>query len=158
MIFDYYLRQCRQHKGGETVLIAKQSNLPVLHLYKLQPHKLLQLSHFFFLPLSPKTIANCLTAILLEKQIIVSSRKDNLNVAVIESLLQLIRPLKWMHMLVHSLPPQLFEAANLSFMPFLVGIDRQFLGSISIEDKFVLHVEEDRLSMPTKLPPVGTPL
>ena len=44
---------------------------------------MLQLSHFFNLPLSNKTLACALTAILLEKQLIVTSRSSNLNVMVI---------------------------------------------------------------------------
>lgn len=51
-------------------------------------------------------------AILLEKQILVVSQRHNLGVAVIESLLQMIKPLKWEHMLVHSLPQHLADAVN----------------------------------------------
>jgi hypothetical protein len=78
----------------------------------LNSPSLFQFSHFFNIPLSADIIKTVFLAILLEKQIIVTSKSQNLNVMVIESLLQLIKPLKWEHMLVHNLPFHLIDAAN----------------------------------------------
>ena len=61
---------------------------------------------------------------------------------VIESLLQLIRPLKWeQHMLVHNLPHSLLEVIEESFMPFIVGVQKKFLAEVSTNDKFILFVD-----------------
>jgi hypothetical protein len=95
LVIEYYLEKCNGHRGQDTILVQGGSNRPVLHLYQLRERAVLQFSHFFNLPLSNKTIACALTAILLEKQLIVVSRSSNLNVMVIESLLQIVRPLKW---------------------------------------------------------------
>jgi hypothetical protein len=112
LVLQYYLSKCNFHRGGDTIILQKECNVPVLHLYQLRELNVLQFSHFFNLPLSNKTIKIALTAILLEKQLVVTSRSTNLNVMVIESLLQIVRPLKWEHMLVHNLPSHLMEAAN----------------------------------------------
>lgn len=93
----------------------------------MRSDNLFQLSHFFNLPLSSETLAAALTAILLEKQLILASKSNNLNVMVIETLLQIIKPLRWQHMVVHNLPPHLFDAANENFMPFIVGVNQKYL-------------------------------
>jgi hypothetical protein len=49
----------------------------------MKKNKLFQFSHFFNLPISNQTVSSLLTAILLEKQIIVASKSSNLNVMII---------------------------------------------------------------------------
>jgi hypothetical protein len=83
LILQYYLSKCNLHRGGDTILLQKKSNTPVLHLYQLRELHLFQFSHFFHLPLSNKTIKIALTAILLEKQLVVASQSANLNVMAI---------------------------------------------------------------------------
>lgn len=83
MVIEYYLSKCNDHRGADTILLQKYNNIPVLHLYHLKELSLFQLSHFFNLPLSNKNIQVAITAILLEKQLIIVSRSTNLNVMVI---------------------------------------------------------------------------
>ena len=77
------MTQCKEHRYGESVIIEKSINLPVLHLYKLKSNKLFQFSHFYHLNISSNKLSQILTAILLEKQIIVTSKNSNLSVVVI---------------------------------------------------------------------------
>ena len=60
---------------------------------------------------------------------------------VIESLLQLIKPLRWEHMLVHNLPFHLIDAANENFMPFIIGVHKKHLPHLATKDKYVLIVD-----------------
>ncbi len=36
MILEYYLSKCNSHRGGDTILLQKDNNVPVLHLYQLR--------------------------------------------------------------------------------------------------------------------------
>lgn len=49
----------------------------------------------------------------------------------IESLLEIIKPLKWQHMLVHNLPLHLLDAANENFMPFIVGVNQKHFSDLN---------------------------
>lgn len=50
---------------------------------------------------------------------------------VIESLLEIIKPLKWQHMLVHNLPSHLLDAVNENFMPFIVGVNQKHFSDLN---------------------------
>jgi hypothetical protein len=80
---EYYLGKFNEHKYGEVILFEKSSNWPILHLYKLNNSSLFQFSHFFNIPLTSETIKAVFLAILLEKQIVITSKSQNLNVMVI---------------------------------------------------------------------------
>ena len=152
LVMEYYLGKFNEHKHGEVILFEKSSNWPILHLYKLNPASLFQFSHFFNIPLSTDVVKAVLLSVLLEKQVIITSKSQNLNVMVIESLLQLIKPLKWEHMLVHNLPFHLIDAANENFMPFIIGVHKKYLPHLTTTDKYVLIVDEDKFTVPEAFP------
>ena len=141
-----------EHKFGEVILFEKGSNKSILHLYRLREDNPFQFSHFFNLPLPVETLRQVLVCLLLEKQLVVASKSQNLNVMVIESLLQLIKPLRWEHMLVHNLPSHLVDAAGENFMPFVIGIHKRNLSLLTTSDKYLLVVDEGRLVCPEELP------
>jgi hypothetical protein len=155
LIMEYYLGKFNEHRFGEVILFEKSSNWPILHLYKLNHCSLFQFSHFFNMPLPAELIKTVLLALMLEKQLIVTSKSQNLNVMVIESLLQLIKPLKWEHMLVHNLPFHLVDAANENFMPFIIGVHKKYLSHLNTTDKYVLIVDENKFIMPEPLPNIA---
>lgn len=97
----------------------------------MRSNQLFQFSHFFNLPLSSQTISTAIAALLLEKQIIFVSKSSNQTVMVIESLLEIIKPLKWQHMLVHNLPSHLLDAVNENFMPFIVGVNQKHFSDLN---------------------------
>lgn len=154
LALEYYLGKVNEHKFGEVILFEKGSNKSILHLYRLREDSPFQFSHFFNLPLPAETLRQAVVCLLLEKQVVVASKSQNLNVMVIESLLQLIRPLRWEHMLVHNLPSQLVDAASENFMPFLIGIHKRNLVLLPTADKYLLVVDEGRLLCPDPLPPL----
>jgi hypothetical protein len=64
---------------------------------------------------------------------------------VIETLMQMIQPLKWCYMYAPNLPVELIEAAQESFMPFIVGISKQYLPLISKVNKVIVHIDTDEV-------------
>jgi hypothetical protein len=93
--------------------------------------------------LSALSLRKLISAILTEKQIVFSSSNPNLTVMVIETLMQMIQPLKWCYMYAPNMPVELIEAAQESFMPFIVGVSKQYLPLICKVNKVIVHIDTD---------------
>jgi hypothetical protein len=52
----------------------------------------------------------------------------------------MILPFKWCYMYVPNLPLHLIEAAEESFMPYIVGISKKNLNLINLKGKVVVDV------------------
>lgn len=50
-------------------------------------------------------------------------------------------------MYVPNLPVELIEAAQQSFMPFIVGIPKQYLALISKSDKIIVNIDNDEVEI-----------
>lgn len=92
-------------------------------------------------------IAVILGAMLQEKQIIFVSTNQNSNLALMETLLEMIRPLKWDFLYVPNLPESMLDAAEHSFMPYMVGIHRSYFSQLSTRGRVVVHVDQDSVQM-----------
>lgn len=92
-------------------------------------------------------IAVILGAMLQEKQIIFVSSNQNSNLALMETLLEMIRPLKWDFLYVPNLPESMLDAAEHSFMPYMVGIHRNYYSQLSTRGRVVVHVDQDSVQM-----------
>ena len=120
---------------------------------------LYQLNYFFHLPISGKTLIVALSAILQEKKVIFTSYNQNSNVMLMETLLSMIKPLKWEFLYVPNLPFEMLEAANECFMPMIVGIHKKYFHHITDNtDKIIIHVdtntfegEENLLDLPINI-------
>jgi len=55
----------------------------------------------------------------------------------------MIRPLRWEFMYAPNLPISMFEVAELSFMPYLVGIHRKNIGKINQKDRVIINIDND---------------
>jgi hypothetical protein len=82
-----------------------------------------------------------LSAMFQEKQIIFASRNANLNVMVMETLLEIIHPLKWEYMYVPNLPSEMLEAAQECFIPCMIGVSMKELDRIPLKGKIVVYVD-----------------
>ena len=55
----------------------------------------------------------------------------------------MIKPLKWDHMYVPNLPEDMLDAAEESFMPYLVGLHNRFLNKISKAGRIIIYVDKN---------------
>lgn len=55
----------------------------------------------------------------------------------------MIQPLKWCYMYAPNMPVELIEAAQESFMPFIVGVSKQYLPLICKVNKVIVHIDTD---------------
>lgn len=120
--------------------------MEILHLYCLYD-SLYRFNYFFHVPMSIANIAVILGAMLQEKQIIFVSNNQNSNLALMQTLLQMIRPLKWNFLYVPNLPESMLDAAQHSFMPYMVGIHRNYYSQLSTLGKVVVHVDQNFVQM-----------
>ena len=65
--------------------------------------------------------------------------------------MEMILPMKWHHMYVPNLPHDMIEAADESFMPYIVGIQKKYLSELNTTDRIVIDVDEDSCKINTKL-------
>jgi len=74
--------------------------------------------------LSSQNIIQLVYSILLERQIIFFYSRPELIPNVCESLLALVRPLKWRCLYTPYLPPRMWEILQM-IVPYIVGVDRR---------------------------------
>lgn len=63
----------------------------------------------------------------------------------------MILPFKWYHMYVPNLPHDMLEAADESFMPYIVGIQKKHLALVDTHDRVIIDVDSDMATINTKL-------
>lgn len=59
----------------------------------------------------------------------------------------MLAPLKWEYMYVPNLPESMLDAAEYSFIPYMVGIHRKYLDKITTCGRVVVHVDTDTIEM-----------
>ena len=94
MLLNYYVHCVDALMQGEQIYVSPPTKMQILHVYSL-PASIYTLSYFCNLTLSSTNVLKILMCILLEKQIVFVSGNCNLMVSQIETLLQLLSPLKW---------------------------------------------------------------
>lgn len=82
----------------------------MLHVYNIR-ESLFRANYFFHLPISMDNVLLILAAILQERQIIFTSSNQNSNLMLMETLLEMLAPLKWEYMYVPNLPELMLDAA-----------------------------------------------
>ena len=96
------------------------------------------------------------TALALERQVLVTSTQLSLLTICCEIFLSLLFPMKWTHAYIPVLPNFLVPILSAP-MPFLCGIDKQFLAR-TLEDLsqecIVVDLDKNQVSLGVKTPPL----
>lgn len=147
--FNYYIDSCNAYLSREEnekhPFRFMQGNMEVLHLYPLHTDSLFKVNYSMQMPISGQTLVWTIAALLQEKQIIFVSSNQNSNVLLMLTLLEMILPFKWECMFVPNLPAHMLEAAEESFIPYMVGVHSKLMGGLSTVNRVVVHVDTNIL-------------
>eukprot|EP00743_Colponemidia_sp_Colp-15_P008489 GILK01009234.1.p1 GENE.GILK01009234.1~~GILK01009234.1.p1 ORF type:complete len:1163 (-),score=242.75 GILK01009234.1:371-3733(-) len=100
-----------------------------------------------FRSLEPRLVVQCITALLLERPVVVISASVGLLTPVMEALLILLYPLSWPFVYIPLLPKALTDFLQAP-MPFFVGTIREFIADVQLSDHVVI-VDLDRNTVMT---------
>ena len=149
LAFNYYIDTCNASnlEGEEQITHLRyvDGNMEVMHIYPLPTTSLYKINFTMHLPLHGHTLAWTLAAILQEKQVIFVSSNQNSNVLLMMTLVEMLLPFRWECMFVPNLPPHMVEAAEESFMPYMVGIHSRLLPMLSVHNRVVVQVDANVL-------------
>jgi len=115
----------------------------------------LPFSHLFQC-LDIQNVLTVWTALALERQVLITSTQLSLLTTCCEIFLSLLFPMKWTHAYIPVLPHFLVPILSAP-MPFLCGIDKQYLAH-TLEDLsgecIVVDLDKNQVSLGVKTPPL----